>query len=130
MLVKHSLPAILAVGVVTLAGCSAGAPADKPQEAIDKNEATPLPKDLDCRGGVMSGTDGGLMPEGIKIKGKPSPEEAVEAFLPAISLAGVEYVVDFPDQAWVLRDDGTAIAQLNLLAGDGWAIHGYTRCDK
>lgn len=116
---------------VAITGCSSHSvtAAPEPESSSADREASgdSIPSELDCRGGGVVSTAGGLREEGVTLRGADSPELAVEAFLPAIGLAGKEYVVDVPE-AWVLRPDGTAVARMDLLLGDGWTAHGYDRC--
>lgn len=43
---------------------------------------------------------------------------------------GTDYVLtDDATGAWVLRDDGSARAKVDLLLSDGWLVHGYEACE-
>ena len=127
---------LLAVALlaVPLAGCSSESPAAEPAPQTSRSSAEEelpstqsLPTRLDCRGRGVVSTDGGLLEAGATPKGADTPEHAVEAFLSAMELARHDYVVDVAE-AWVLRSDGTAVARIDFLLGDGWTIHGYSLC--
>jgi hypothetical protein len=119
---------------VPLAGCSSESSSAEPvPQASPGSEGGGLPRTqsiptrLDCRGRGVVSTDGGLLAAGATPKGADTPELAVEAFLSAMELARHDHVVDGAE-AWVLRSDGTAVARVNFLLGDGWTIHGYSLC--
>ena len=130
--VTHSWLALVAALTLCTSACS---PSDAPEaspvttpESAKSEAATPI--QLDCPGDETVQTDGGLRSPGALMIGHASPMIAVQAWME--SQGGDDFVLDSAEStAWVLRDDGTAQARLNVVQvtyGEGWVVQGFEAC--
>lgn len=127
MIIRLGL-ASAALLLLPLSGCASGSVDASAEPEPEPPSPSPSPTKVECPGGAF-GTDGGARVPVMRT-GAPTPEEAVEEFLPSIGLANRPYLVDQVEgAAWVLRPDGTAIAKIELVVEEGWLADGYFRCD-
>ena len=123
----------VAVLSVLLVGCGQEVVDESADEPAASAPQPPAPTALSCPSDTSVHTAGGLlskMPNGFDTR-----EEAVEDWLSRSKSptggdwGGADYIIDENGrEAWILRDDGTAVARVRFLRHSGFTVHGYNAC--